>query len=215
MRSRLRNFFSRLIGKNDKRADDSRSKLKVAAWYDHAFESTEEYHKHYTKSVYYPLWTVILYQISEVSPKQILDIGCGPGQLAEAIFDHFPSISYFGFDFSASAIAMARRNVPSYHFEVADALHTDLYTTAGADMMICTEVLEHIDEDMAIIERLPCGVSFVASVPNFDSDSHIRFFRDQDEVEDRYGTYFDPFRVITLRYNDTSGRFFLFSGIKK
>jgi trans-aconitate methyltransferase len=210
----LKHLFNRRRG-IESAAEQSVSKEMSSDWYDNAFESTAEYHKHYTATVYYPLWTVILYQIGSSAPRSILEIGCGPGQLAQAIHDHFPQVSYCGFDFSNTAISMAKSNVPSYHFEVADALHTDLYTGYQQDLIICTEVLEHVEEDTRIIERVATGIPFIGSVPNFDSTSHVRFFRNAQAVEDRYGHYFDEFGVNTFHFNAAGGQFFLFEGTKR
>src|SRR5438128_11724255 len=63
-----------------------------AEFYDKAFESVTSYHKHYTESEYYFLWTVIVDRIRRAKSTSILEIGCGPGQLARAIHDAIPRI---------------------------------------------------------------------------------------------------------------------------
>lgn len=50
---------------------------------------------------------------------KVLEIGCGDGRDAKAIFER--TTNYTGFDISERLIALAQSNVPGAHFEVADA----------------------------------------------------------------------------------------------
>lgn len=55
---------------------------KGPKWYDAAFERSDHYRRHYSQSPYYFLWTVIADRIVRAKVEPILEIGCGPGQLA-------------------------------------------------------------------------------------------------------------------------------------
>lgn len=71
----------------------------------------------------------------------VLEIGCGTGQLAQAIRDALPGMGYCGFDFSEVAIQIARSRSPNMRFEIHDALMTDLYRSHDYDLVISTEFI--------------------------------------------------------------------------
>src|SRR5690606_24098990 len=70
------------------------------AYYDERFASDEHWSEHYTKSSYYFIWTVCIDRLRRSTPAQVLEIGCGPGQLAAAMYDAGVAPSYTGVDFS-------------------------------------------------------------------------------------------------------------------
>ncbi len=67
-----------------------------------------------------------------VKPKTVLDFGCGKGALLARLAEHFPQINFFGYDPSIKG----REKIP----------------VEKADMIINTDVLEHIPEN--IIENV-------------------------------------------------------------
>ncbi|MCP4267544.1 MAG: class I SAM-dependent methyltransferase [Candidatus Brocadiaceae bacterium] len=140
------------------------------------------------RSYYYPLFKVILKKIRKLplSLPRILEVGAGTGGLAEMILRH--GYSYKGFDFSSVAIENAvRRTGRSDCFVVADAYEQSSYID-DYNTIICTEVLEHAEEDLRIIKQWQKDSFCICSVPNFDSESHVRFFRTEDEVFKRYSS---------------------------
>ena len=90
IRRRLRNLTSEKALKH--KEHDSK-------YYDHSFEKSRQYHLHYTYSVYYPVWTVVLDHIKRAGISNIIDIGCGAGQFACLLRDNNIS-SYSGVDFN-------------------------------------------------------------------------------------------------------------------
>jgi SAM-dependent methyltransferase len=82
----------------------------------------------------------------------ILDVGCGQGELLKLISTEFPGITLTGLDFSSKAIDLARANVPDAEFYQLDLAHKRLDTQF--DLVICSEVLEHIVDDVSAIENL-------------------------------------------------------------
>lgn len=118
---------------------------------------------------------------------RICDVGCGTGRLAEAL-RRAGYTNYVGYDFAESRIAEARRYMPDVDFRllsVFDPAAAELH--AEADVSCITEVLEHIDGDLALLESIPPGKIVVGSVPNFLDTAHVRKFRDVASITERYG----------------------------
>ncbi len=188
--------------------------VQAASFYDRTFEQNPAAQGHYTRSAYYMIWTVIIDRLRREAPSRILEIGCGAGQLAHALHDAGVVGDYCGFDFSSARVAHARRINPGLRFEIADAFSTDLYTQFSYDAVVCTEFLEHVENDLDVLQRLPAGVRVIATVPNFPYVSHVRHFTDAAAVSTRYGPLFDDFHVASLRANEHHKTFFLLEGIK-
>lgn len=118
----------------------------------------------------------------------VVDIGCGTGRCAEAIRRSGRALSYFGFDFSPRRIAEARSYVPSYEFQVADVRTMEL---EGGNTYVLTEFLEHVEADRQVLQRIPAGAVVVFSVPNFDSQGHVRTFQSPEKARERYQDLLD------------------------
>lgn len=186
---------------------------KDSQWYDSVYESSEAYRCHYSQSRYYFLWCVIADRIRRSQKRRVLEIGCGSGQLAALLHDQ-GIVDYVGFDFSPAAVQLARRAVPYGVFFVSDARTSELVTNGDYDWVVCTEVLEHIVDDLAVLQRIPTGKKCIATVPNFPYRSHVRHFSSGDEVADRYAALFEEFDVMTLRGQRENQLYFLFEGVR-
>jgi SAM-dependent methyltransferase len=188
------------------------SAVQPAGWYDAVYQTSTEYRLHYTRSRYYFLWTVIVDRLLHSPPPRVLDLGCGPGQFAEFLRDKGIT-HYRGLDFSPTCIEQARQRCPSFQFDVADICATPLLAEADYDTVITLEFLEHVETDTDVIRRLHHGARFIASVPNFPFESHVRHFRSAREVEDRYGPFFSSFRVDAFDEDPEQKRYYLMEGI--
>jgi SAM-dependent methyltransferase len=74
---------------------------------------------------------------------RILDIGCGPADILEAL----PRVDYHGFDVSAKYIESARRRFGTRgRFEVEAVNETLVRNYAGFDLVLATGVLHHLDD---------------------------------------------------------------------
>jgi len=90
-----------------------------------------------------------VYVQSYIRPKsgdRVLDIGCGPGDILEAL----PDVVYYGFDSNAEYIDAARRRFGSRAtFEVA-MVNPDLVKQYdGFDLVLATGVLHHLNDNEA------------------------------------------------------------------
>lgn len=145
------------------------------------------YHKSYWQSFYYPSWQKAMSYLSALEQDtSILEIGCGAGQFANMLFDN-GFTNYIGFDYAAEGVALAKQNNPerAKQFVVADAFQTGLMGKEYG-LVICFEVLEHVQNDLTLLQRIRPGTRVLLSVPNFNDPYHVRYFKNEDEVRERY-----------------------------
>ena len=90
--------------------------------------------------------------IRPLAPRSILDVGCGQGSLLAELRSEFPTCALNGIDVSASALDLARQKVPTARFWDMDITRETL--TEQFDLVICSEVLEHVPDDVAILKNL-------------------------------------------------------------
>ena len=183
-------------------------------YYDRTFLEDANWSGHYTASIDYYIWTVIVDRVRRARPRSVLEIGCGSGQLAHAVYDSGVVERYCAFDFAPARLTQARRNVPSYRFEVANAFETDLFDTVDYDLVITTEFLEHVEQDLAVLRRIREGTRVIAIVPNFPYVSHVRHFKSVEEVAERYGDFFKGFTVDAIPMKVPGSVAFLFEGLR-
>jgi len=95
---------------------------------------------------------IILKLVRPLSFTSVLDVGCGQGSLLKELYSEHPKIEVHGTDFSKKAIEMASARVPNGQFQFLDLSKRHLDETF--DLVICSEVLEHIIDDQAAIRNL-------------------------------------------------------------
>jgi len=176
---------------------DSEKVAQTATTYDQMYESGgsgESYLQHYRHSPYYPMFNAVYKELKRHGGGNILEVGCGNGQFAALLQDR-AQWPYRGFDFSKVAVGMARNNTGlGEAIKVADATLADSYPD-DFDTLVCTEVLEHVPEDLKAVSHWKPGTYCICSVPNFDSKYHERFFKDEAEVRERYGSLININRI--------------------
>lgn len=112
--------------------------------------------------------------------KNIADVGCGPGYLLMSIHNRFSPLSLTGFDFSESALDIARNVVPDAKFYCLDIYDG---TNLKFDITLCTELLEHLlYPDRALknlLGMIGAAGTLLITVPNGRTDTyegHINFW---------------------------------------
>jgi len=186
-------------------------KLRQSKFYDEIYDKYEYYKGCYKKSPFLQVWVLAADIVESFDIKDIFEIGCGTGQFAHLISDTFDtsSFKYYGFDFSKVAIQIAKsRNLANCIFEVKDALNEEVYDR-NYNIAVATEVLEHTD-DMKIISFIKSGTKFIFSVPTFDDPAHVRFFKTQNDIWERYKNVLEILSVDCL-FN----KYFICNSIKK
>lgn len=153
----------------------------------------------YQHSGYFPLFREVQRTLRQRGVRSVLEVGCGTGGFANLLRDRQPDVSYRGFDFSPVAVQRAATRLGrSDLFFVGDARVDASYGTA-TDAVVCTEVLEHIEADLEVVRRWAPGVYCVCSVPNFDADNHVRHFKSEDEVQQRYAALIDIEHIVKIK----------------
>ena len=196
------------------RESRQRPGAKGAEWYDSAYENTVAYRQHYSKSSYYFLWAVVADRITRSGARQIVDLGCGPGQFASLLYDKGIR-SYRGVDFSSKCIAMAKHRCPFFDFAIADLSDAGMLRDLPYDTIVSLEFLEHVPFDLEVIGNVRRGTKVFATVPNFPYVSHVRHFTSEADVRLRYGRFFSDLTVDAFLENPEGKTFYLMEGIRK
>lgn len=130
-------------------------------------------------------------------PRRVLDVGCGTGHLLATLSQRVDLERVVGVDHAAAGLARGRKLLPSAEFVKADIYSLSLAETF--DLVVCTEVLEHLRRPQQALETLVrlCadGGVIVATVPDGRKDSfegHVNFWGP------------DEFRALLARFGETS-----------
>ena len=184
-----------------------------ADWYDESFaQRGDHYRLPYWKQNWYGALTLVAERIVQMDNPRVLDMGCGPAPLAQLLFDRGIR-NYTGFDFSVPRLDFAKTLVPEFRFEVADVYTTDLFERVDYSVVVGTEFLEHLEGDLTVLDRVRPGARVICNVPDYGHASHVRFFRSESEVIDRYGSRFSEFRVDRV-HNVSGSCEYVFDGIR-
>lgn len=202
---------------NIKLNNDKDFKEKNSGFYDSIFSSggwNQTYFKHYTEIIYYEMWIKALELIKKVDNPNIIEIGCGPGQFANLLFDNAIK-NYKGIDFSKEAIKYARiRNEKNEClFTVDNAYTTDVFNE-NYNTVVIFEVLEHVDEDLKILKRIRNGSNILFSVPSFYSDGHVRWFDSKQEIINRYKEHIDIQDIFDFSIEGMNKIFLIYGKVK-
>ncbi|CAN5623271.1 hypothetical protein BH23BAC4_BH23BAC4_16260 [soil metagenome] len=88
------------------------------------------------------------------SPRSILDAGCGEGYVSNLIAERNPQAKLTGIDASEGAIAYAQTNFGhAGDYQVASIFELP-FPDNHFDLVLCSEVLEHLDDPMSALEEL-------------------------------------------------------------
>lgn len=106
--------------------------------------------------------------------RTILDVGCGQGVLVRLLAEQFPSAEIRGCDVSEQSIIDSRRHNPTFDLFTVDLVADDFETKHARvigknDLVVCSEVVEHIAEAPLAVKRLRMltapGGTIIVTVP--------------------------------------------------
>lgn len=103
--------------------------------------------------------------IEQLRPRSVLDAGCGAGHMLASLRERLPDASYTGVDDAAATVAENRARLPWGRFEHLDLARGHL--NERFDAVVCSEVLEHVDDDKAALRHLAAmtGKHLLITVP--------------------------------------------------
>jgi SAM-dependent methyltransferase len=182
-------------------------------FYDRDFHRYPIWKEHYSASHYYPLWTVVAERVRRLGARQVLDIGCGPGQVAALLRDTGLG-HYLGLDFSPARVEQARTVCPEFEFQAADVFVSNLLETAPYDLVLMMEFLEHVEQDLHVLRRIRPGTPVLGTVPNFPAQAHVRHFSSAAEVLARYGDVLGGLVVTPFLADDKGTTYFILQAIR-
>lgn len=158
------------------------------------------------------------------SPRRVLDIGSGTGDLAAEVRSALPAAEILGLELSREGVDLARRKVRDARFEERDLMVPEPPPEGQrtwATHAVCSEVLEHLDEPEQLLRNavpyLAPGCVLIVTVPGgpmsaFDRHiGHRRHFRPKElrhvleqagfEVERATGAgfpFFNLYRIVVI-----------------
>lgn len=95
----------------------------------------------------------IVAHVREARPERVVDLGSGEGMVARELARLPFAIEYRGIELSAESVRVAREQVPGLDFRQGNILTTEP-ERGWADVALCLEVLEHLDDPRPAVERI-------------------------------------------------------------
>lgn len=183
-------------------------------FYDEVYKSggyDKMYFKHYSKTQYAGGWEKAIEIIKQINDPRVIEIGCGPGQFANLLFDNGIT-NYKGIDFSSEAINLAKITNEKYNeLFCLDNAYTSKIYYEDYNIAILFEVLEHVSNDIDLIKKIRKNTDILFSVPNFYSESHIRWFNNEKEIINRYKDLLNIKQIITFNISTINKLYLVFS----
>lgn len=117
----------------------------------------------------------LLARIPLAAPERIVDLGCGPGNVARVLRTRWPRADLCGVDQSEAMLARAREVLPDARWIEADIANWS--PAAAVDLVFSNAALHWVDDHPALFERLASmvsaqGVVAVQMPANFAAPSH-------------------------------------------
>src|SRR4051812_45688483 len=114
-------------------------------------------------------------RIGATAPSEVVDLGCGPGNLTGLLAERWPEAHVVGLDSSPEMIAKAQALGQPVDYAVADL--RDWRTSAPVDVLVSNATLQwvpgHLELLPALVDAVAADGWFAFQVPgNFDEPSH-------------------------------------------
>ena len=180
---------------------------KDSKYYDDAYSVRPEYSCNYNESYYIFVWRAVVAILEQYYKPKILELGCGTGQFAHFLEDN-GFIDYLGCDFSKKGIEIAT-NMSNQKFFVCDIKGIEKY---NCEVVVCLEVLEHIEKEIELIKSIPKNTDIIFTVPTFGDPAHLRFFKNKEDVINRYDISYSEILELKQSKESESTEFILCRG---
>lgn len=105
--------------------------------------------------------------LDELNPTSVHEVGCGEGRLTRSIVERY-DLDVLATDFSKEIIDSNRINSDNPKIEYEQASIYDLSSSHRRDVVVCCEVLEHVENPEEALKSLVSlkARSYLLSVPN-------------------------------------------------
>ena len=105
--------------------------------------------------------------LSLIQPASILEVGCGEGFILDCIQDNLPNATTSALDISYEMVSLTKERVDLAYAVVGTAGRLP-FPGNCFDLVVCVEVLEHLDNPMRAIDELArvASKNVITSVPN-------------------------------------------------
>lgn len=109
---------------------------------------------------------MILQLARTLKPKSVLDVGCGSGELIRAMHKQLRPDRMVGVDLSPAVVESNRRAIPYAQFHSLDI--SDAPLAGQWDLVVASEVIEHIEDYRSAIQhlRMMCSGHLIVTVPS-------------------------------------------------
>lgn len=117
-----------------------------------------------------------LLRVSSTTTESICDFGCGAGDSFPIYRSAWPTAKLTGVDFSSAAISLCEHRYNG----IAKFICGDASSVPTVDIIICSNVLEHLDNDTEIVSVLLGKCKFLKVVVPYDeyplTEEHVRAY---------------------------------------
>ncbi len=142
----------------------------------------------------------------------IIELGCSNGNFAKKLFKKGMT-NYYGIDIQQDKINEAKKKLPLMNFGCYDILDNLFILKKGATF-ISFQCLEHIKDDLKVLNTLKEGTKIIISVPNNSYKGHIRWF-ELEGWKKRFLPYIEfDYECIIQNPKKLKKRSFLFKGVR-
>jgi trans-aconitate methyltransferase len=132
------------------------------------FYPVDTYNTTMNKKLQIPVYEEARRVLQKGSFSRVVDIGCGNGsKLEEYIYKLCPSI--LGFDFDPARLDICKACMPRGTWVKTDLSKPLDYSLESTDLVICADVLEHLENPLLILDSIPSGATCIFSTPDVDS----------------------------------------------
>ncbi|HHY91034.1 MAG TPA: methyltransferase domain-containing protein [Clostridiales bacterium] len=93
-------------------------------------------------------------RIPPINPKKILDVGCGPGNSTQVLFDKFPNAYILGVDKSEEMIHAAKMQYPRLDFKICDVSRDLSQLDSDFDIVFSNACIQWVPDHQRLLKNL-------------------------------------------------------------